>query len=195
MKLAAAIALALLAACASWTEPPAVAAVRRYLDARTHAEAVGRLAPQYRLWFGEKKGEGMSREAAAKMLEWDFALRPRHQIHSIEVHGDTVVVRQHEDNDFSRLIGFPGWDATSTYTVDEQGRITSQLYVPAEGQPAWRPYLDEPLVWIRANEPDVLERIFPNGRLAQSKDDAAQWVRVLTAWRAASRSAVAKPRL
>lgn len=32
--------------------------------------------------------------------------------------GAEVTARVHEDNDFSLLIGFPGWDATSTFTLD-----------------------------------------------------------------------------
>jgi hypothetical protein len=144
------------------------------------------LAPDYRLWFGERRGDGLDRDAALGMLTWDFALHPRHRVESLTVRGDEVFARVHEDNDFSLLIGFPGWDATSTYTVDATGRISSQLYVPKPGQPEWRPYLDAPLAWIGEHRPDVLPRIFPNGKLARSAEAAAEWVRILREWRAAT---------
>ncbi len=168
--------------CATARDPEST--VRAYLDAKTHAEALSFLAPEYRVWFGERSGEGMSRESAAMMLEWDFALHPRHRVTSVTVRGNEVTAQVHEDNDFSLLIGFPGWDARSTYTV-ENGRITSQLYVPT-GPTEWRPYLDAPLAWIRQHHPDALPRIFPNGKLAQTSESAREWVRLLRAWRIAT---------
>jgi hypothetical protein len=168
--------------CATTSGPAAV--VNRYLAVTTLEEASAMLAPEYRLWFGERKGDGLDREAAIAMLTWDYALHPRHRVESLTVRGDEVIARVHEDNDFSLLIGFPGWDATSTYTIDATGRIASQLYVPKPGQPEWRPYLDALLAWIREHRPDVLPRIFPDGRLARSAEAAQEWVRVLREWRA-----------
>lgn len=186
MRRALLLSIALIAAgCASTSSSEPAAVVRRYLDAKTLDDALAFLAPDYRLWFGGRSGEGMAHERAAKMLEWDFALHPRHRIDSITVHGRDVTAQVHEDNDFSLLIGFPGWDATSTYTVDENGQITAQVYVPT-GPAEWRPYLDAPLAWIREHHPSALVRIFPNGRLAQTRETAREWVTLLRAWRAAT---------
>ncbi|MFL6247923.1 MAG: hypothetical protein ACJ74H_18010 [Thermoanaerobaculia bacterium] len=170
--------------CASVDRGPGDA-VRRYLASKTLEQALSAFAPDYRLWFGERVGEGLDRAKVAKMLEWDYALNPGHRIDSFEVNGTEVTVRVHEDNDFSRLIGFPGWDATSTFVVDADGRIVSQVYVPVADQPEWRPYLDAPLAWIREHDPEVLPRIFNTGKLVQTRESAAEWVRVLRAWRAA----------
>lgn len=173
----------LLCACASSGDP--AAAVRSYLASRTLDEALSALAPEYRLWFGARSGEGMDRAGAAKMLEWDYALHPRHRVDSISIDGSEVTAQVHEDNDFSLLIGFPGWDAKSTYTLDERGRIVSQLYVPT-GPTEWRPYLDAPLAWLREHRPDALARVFPNGKLSQTRESALEWVELLRAWRAAT---------
>ncbi|HYC90130.1 MAG TPA: hypothetical protein VEO54_13020 [Thermoanaerobaculia bacterium] len=54
------------------------------------------------------------------------------------------------------------------------------------GPAEWRPYLDAPLEWIRQYHPDVLPRIFPDGKLAQTRKAAREWVTVLRAWRAAT---------
>jgi hypothetical protein len=172
--------------CATVRTPEAT--VRAYLAAETHAEALALLAPEYRLWFGTRSGAGMDRDRAAKMLEWDFALHPRHRVTSVVVRGNEVTAQVHEDNDFSLLIGFPGWDSTSTYTV-ENGRITSQLYVPT-GPTEWRPYLDAPLAWIREHHPDALPRVFPNGKLSQTRESAREWVSLLRAWRMATKPSV-----
>lgn len=175
--------LLLISGCASTSDP--AAPVRAYLSSRTLEQALSALAPEYRLWFGSRTGEGLDRARVAKMLEWDYALHPRHRIDALTVNGSEVTARVHEDNDFSLLIGFPGWDATSTFTLDEHGRIVSQLYVP-NGASEWRPYLDAPLEWIRQHYPDALPRIFPNGKLAQTHETAREWVTVLRAWRAAT---------
>ena len=118
-------------------------------------------------------------------MPWDYALHPRHRVDSLTANGAEVTARVHEDNDFSLLIGFPGWDATSTYTLDGKGQIVSQLYVPT-GPTEWRPYLDAPLAWIRQHHPDALPRIFPDGKLAQTGESAREWVALLRAWRAAT---------
>lgn len=173
----------LVCGCASTRGP--VDAVRAYLASQTLEEALSVLAPEYRLWFGARTGEGLDRARVAKMLEWDYALHPRHRVDSLTANGNEVTARVHEDNDFSLLLGFPGWDATSTFTLDANGRIVSQLYVPA-GSTEWRPYLDAPLAWIREHHPDALPRVFPNGKLAQTRETAREWVSLLRAWRAAT---------
>ena len=184
-SIAATLAGILVWGCASSAALDPAAVVRSYLSAETLAQALDALAPDYRIWFGARSGEGLDRARVASMLEWDYALNPRHRIDAIEVHGSEVTARVHEDNDFSLLIGFPGWDAISTYVVNEEGKIVSQLYVPA-GPTEWRPYLDAPLAWIREHRPDALPRIFPNGKLAQTGEAAREWVAVLRAWRAAT---------
>lgn len=180
------VALALTLACAT-TKTPAENAVRRYLAAASVDEALSVLSPTYRLRFGTAESEGMAREQVAQMLaSWDFPLHPRHEILDLRANGNTVIATVHEENDFSRMLGFPGWTATSTFVVDDSGRIASQLYVPREGQPDWKSYAEEPVRWIRANDPAALERIYPNGKLARSPENAAEWVRLLRAWRQAT---------
>jgi hypothetical protein len=177
-------ALFCLSACATTPGGKARRAVQQYLAAQTLDEASALLAPDYRIWFGERSGEGKDRAAALEMLRWDFALNPYRRLDELTVGDDgTVTIRVHEENDLSRLIAYPGWNATSTFTVNAQGLITSQLYVPDPGRPDWHPYLEPALVWLRANRPEALERVYPDGRVIQTGDTARQWVALLKAWR------------
>jgi hypothetical protein len=162
------------------------AVVREYFSAKDRETALGLLSPDYKIWFGKREGAGIPKQEVARMLEWDFALNPQRRIEEMRVNGSEVVVRAHEDNDFSLLIGYPGWDAVSTFTVDKAGLIASQLYVPKEGQPAWKPYLEKALPWLREHRAEVLARIYPNNRLSQTSESAREWVKNLKDWRAAT---------
>lgn len=161
--------------------------VREYFAAKDREAALALLSPDYKIWFGKREGEpGIAKQEVARMLEWDFALNPRRRIEELRVTDREVLVRAHEDNDFSLLIGYPGWDAVSTFTVDPNGLITSQLYVPKEGQPAWKPYLEKALPWLREHRAEALARIYLNNRLSQTSESAREWVKHLRDWRAAT---------
>ena len=181
------IAVLFVSGCATTQHGRARRAVERYLSAPTLAAAAALLSPEYQISFGETTAAGVDRAAAVDMLQWDFALNPYRRIDDITVNAQgAVVVRVHEENDFSRLIGFPGWNATSTFTVDANGLITSQHYVPDPRQTDWRPYLEPALQWLRQNRPEVLARIFPDGKLVRTAEAAREWVSVLKAWRLAT---------
>jgi hypothetical protein len=186
MKRLLAVVIAVAACCLPVDAGPSPeSVVARYLDARTREDALAVLAPGYRLWFGKREGEGLDKAAVAEMLEWDFALRPRHRVDRLEVSGAQVVAVLHEENDFSLLIGFPGWDATSTFTV-EDGLIASQVYVPRDGQSEWKPFLERALPWLREHRAEALARVYPKGRLDQSARSAREWVAILRDWRKAT---------
>jgi hypothetical protein len=160
--------------------------VRQYLSSDNLESAISYLAPDYKLRFDTRPEGGMNRKQVVRMLEWDFALNPQHRIADMQVNGLQVVVRFHEDNDFSLLIGHPGWDAVSTFTVSESGLITSQLFMPEQGQADWKINLEEALPWLRQNHSDILAKIYPNSRLIQRAETAREWTRILRDWRAAT---------
>jgi hypothetical protein len=173
-----------LAVLAETPEPPRI--VVDYLTADTLEEALACLSPEYRLWFETREGAGLSKSEVAEMLQWDFALHPKRRFSPVRREDGAYVFEVHEENDFSRLIDFPGWDAVSSFWLDEAGLIKGQLYVPRAGQPEWRPYLEPALPWLREHRAGELERIFPQGRLHQSAEAARRWVKVLADWRAAT---------
>ncbi|HET8796636.1 MAG TPA: hypothetical protein VFO89_03050, partial [Thermoanaerobaculia bacterium] len=155
--------------------------VLSYLQSPSHATAVAHFAPEYTIRFGDGTA-ALDRAQAAAMLAWDFALDPEHRIESLTVNGDTVVVRQYETNDFARLLGFPGWTATTTFVI-RNGLIAAQHYQPAADQPDWKPYLEKALPWLREHFPNAIARLYPEERLVRSEDAAREWVEILRAWR------------
>lgn len=145
--------------------------VRSYLASPTLETALAHLVPEYR-------------KTVSDLLAWDYALRPAHTIESLEVRDHTAILRAHETNDFARLLDFPGWTAVRTFQVHE-GRIVSSTYTPAPNSPNWRPYLEKALPWLRAHRAETLARAYPNGSL--NRQAAADWVAMLSDWRAATR--------
>lgn len=175
--------LTLSGGAAMATQPPD-RVVRDYLAARTPAARMRFLAPSYRFWFMTREGSG---KTAAEHLKpgWDSELHDTLRPDSIGVDGDHVVARVHEDNDFSRLIGHPGWDATITFTIDDRGRIATEFYEPRPGAPSWRPYLDAALPWLQQHRSAALARTFPGGRLVETRASARAWRSMLRDWRRA----------
>jgi hypothetical protein len=145
--------------------------VRGYLGAQSPEEAAGFLAAGYR----------------PRLLEWDTLLHPRRTISLMAVNEDAAVVVIHEDNDFSRLIGHPGWDGTVTYTFGAGGGIAASHFTPMPGKnPSWKPYLEPALPWLREHRGAELAAVYPDGHLAQTADAAKTWARILREWRAAT---------
>lgn len=184
--------LVLLAGCAPHAAsppPPAqdpVTVVTRYFAAETRPAKMRHLSDGFRMWFEERSGEGMTKAQLGEDTGWDDALHARTRIVTLHATGDTVVVQAHEDNDFSLLLGYPGWDPTITYVVGDEGLIESALYVPRAGAPSWHSSLEVALPWLRANRAEALERILPEGKLARTPEAAREWVEILRAWREAT---------
>jgi hypothetical protein len=173
--------LALPASASSAHDP--ISVVQRYFEAHDREAKAACLSPDFRIWFEKQSGEGVSRSETLEDSGWDQALRARSRLVRMDVRGDTVVVLVHEDNDFSLLIGYPGWDPTITFIVDHEGLIERALYVPKAGAPSWRSALEPALPWLREHRGEALNRVFPAGKLVRTREAAKEWVAILRAWR------------
>jgi hypothetical protein len=121
-------------------------------------------------------------ERIATLLAWDYALDPQHRIDALAVNGAVVTVQHHETNDFARLLGFPGWNATSTFVI-RNGLIASMKYEPAPDQPDWMPYLEKAVPWLQEHFPNAMARLYAGGEIVQTPEAAREWVEMLRAWR------------
>lgn len=107
-----------------------VAAVESLLSARTVDDALRLFAPDYRLYFYDDEGEGIARDGVAAMLQWEHALNPRRYDRALAVERNLLTGRVYEGNDFTRLIGFPGWEGRISFWFDDEGRIQSSSTSP-----------------------------------------------------------------
>jgi len=178
--------LALFQAAGSGSARDPAAVVERYFGAHDPKAKSLCLSKDFRMWFESTSGESESRSDILRGSGWDDELHGRSRIVRMDVRGDTVAVLAHEDNDFSLLIGYQGWDPTITFVVDKAGLLERALYVPKAGAPSWRSALDAALPWLRENRPDQLARVFPNGKLTRTRSAAKEWVEILRAWRKAT---------
>jgi hypothetical protein len=167
-----------------------LANLRAFLNAPS-AEARGKLmADDYHFYFNEKKGDGDSKEKSlASYDNWDGPLHPDIKIRDYRVEDDVWNISIIELNDFAKLIGYPGWKATETVTFDDAHLVREVIYVPDEGSPDYKKYLQPAVDWLEANKPAELKKVYDldNKRLIQTNASAKKWVELLTAWKAATK--------
>ena len=159
---------------------------RAFIDGRTPEEALAAAAPDFTIRIGDESTPPIARDQFREMTQWDATLNADADIRDIHARGQTAVAKFHESNDFSRLLGHPGWNATMTFWFDEQksgGLISEALYVPAPDNQPWQPYLEPALPYLRANYPDQLAAYYPDDTLVMTAESARAWRRVLTDWR------------
>ena len=145
--------------------------LQQYLSADSPEAAERVLSPTYR----------------PRLLAWDTSLHPHRTVSLLAVNEDAAIAVIHEDNDFSRLIGHPGWDGTLTVLFNPDGAITATHFTPTPGKnPSWGPYMDAAMPWLREHRAAELEVVFPDHHLRQDAEGARTWARILREWRAAT---------
>jgi hypothetical protein len=142
------------------------------------------MAENYRNFFLEKKGEGKTKsEALSSFMDWDGPMHPDIKITGHSVLGKVWTVKFLEQNDFTKLLGFPGWKGTMTFTFDSKGLIQETFYVPDADNPPYKPYFTPALDWLRKNKPDELNEVYQDNKLIQTEVAANKWRELLKAWR------------
>ncbi|HYF29622.1 MAG TPA: hypothetical protein VD993_00735 [Chitinophagaceae bacterium] len=161
--------------------------VGQYLNADDSVSKVKYMANNYRSYFKLREGTGKNREESLKGFKnWDGALNPDVKITSFSRVKDTVTVHFVEQNDFSKLIDYPGWRGTEVITFDNSGLITEMIYIPDTTNPPYRSWLAPALDWLQQHEPDSLALVYKDNRLVQTEYTAKLWTRLLKRWRAAT---------
>ena len=163
-----------------------VAILDSYLSGASPEDALRHCTEDYRLWFYKREGNGVTRDQVARLLEWDCALNPRHHYRDLSIGGKVLSAAFHEENDFSRLIDYPGWDARVTFWFDDNDLIKEQLYEPDQPELDYHAWLAAALPWLEVHHPDELADIYKDKRLVQSAESAAVWVDILGKWRKAT---------
>jgi len=158
--------------------------IESYLNAHT-VETKGKyMADEYRSFFMERKGEGENKEQALhSFLNWDAPLHP--DVHTLNYtrQGNTWKVEFNEQNDFSKLIGFPGWKGTEMIRFNSKKMIDEMIYIPDDTNPNYKKWLLPAVEWLQKNKPDELNEVYKDGKLIQTSETAKKWVTLLQFWR------------
>ena len=94
-----------------------------------------------------------------------------------------------EQNDFSKLIGFPGWKATAIITVNSAGLIEEMIYIPDPANPSYKKWLQPAIDWLQLNYPVELADVYKNDKLVKTEATARKWVSLLKKWHGRTKSA------
>ena len=141
------------------------------------------MAPGYRSFFIEKKGSGKDKQQSlAAFQNWDAPLHPDIKILSYTVHKNTWTINFNEQNDFAKLIGFPGWKAVEILVLDDKGLITEATYVPDDSNPSYKKWLQPAVDWLQQNKPVELSEVYKDGKLVQTEATAKKWILLLQLW-------------
>lgn len=162
--------------------------IKTFLNASTAAARERYLSGDFRSFFLEKKGDGKNKTAALQsFLNWDAPLHPDVKISSHKADGHTWTVEFIEQNDFSKLMGFPGWKGKEVIRFNSKKKIDEMLYVPDESNPNYKNWLQPAVDWLNQNRPNDLAEVYKNEKLVQTPATARKWIELLQAWRQQSR--------
>jgi len=142
------------------------------------------MSDDYRSYFMEKKGVGKNKEQVLQSFsEWDAPLHPDITILNHVVNGNTWKIEFNEQNDFSKLIGFPGWKGTEMIRFNSKKMIDEMIYIPADTNPDYKKWLQPAVEWLQKNKSDELNEVYKDAKLIQTHETAKKWVSLLQLWR------------
>jgi len=173
----------LSSALSSCTSKSYLHRIKIYLNASTSHSKGRYLSDDFRSFFLERKGDGKNKAAALQsFLNWDGPLHPDVTLINYNADGNKWTVEFVEQNDFSKLIGFPGWKGTETIIFNGKKKIREVLYVPDEDNPPYKKWLQPAVDWLQQNKSHELGEVYQGGKLIQSPEAARKWVELLRLW-------------
>ncbi len=144
------------------------------------------LAPDARVWFEEKKGEGSVYKIPGAWNHWDTYFQGRTTYVDWQENGNEVSVVGHEINDYYRLLDWRPWPYKQTWWFNDQGQITGVLVQEMPGQGETGSRLNEFKEWAKQNRPEELTYLMPKGVIDPSADRPERWRAILIDWRKAA---------
>ena len=117
------------------------------------------------------------------IFEWDRACNPKYECGDFLINGDQATVIIHEENDFTRLLDFAGWETKLELRFTGDGKIKEELAILLGSGPSFEEKLQPALDWLGAHYPDELAELYPNDQFAISGENAIRWRKLLIEWR------------
>lgn len=145
------------------------------------------LAPDAKMFYEERTGAGDALTAgrSGRYAHWDEFFHSTSTLTEWMEEGNAVTATVYETNDFYQLLDWKPKPYRMTWRFDANGHITDALVQSLPGE-ATRGRLNEFQEWARANHPEELEYLMPNGRIDPTGDRAERFKKILTEWRAAN---------
>lgn len=164
--------------------------VQAYRDARARGDVAAEqqfLAPDARIWYEQRSGEGDPLRAGniGRYQHWDELFRSRSSLRDWRVEGDAVSATVDETNDFYALLEWKPNPYRMTWWLDRDGRITGALVQSLPGSKG-RGRLEEFREWAKVHHPEELESLMPGGKIDPTGDRPERWKKILIQWRAAA---------
>jgi hypothetical protein len=156
-----------------------------YMNASNPEEKTKYMAEGFHSYFAETgKGDGESGEQVIKsFMKWDGPMHPDVPIQKYTRSGNTFTIYFVEKNDFTKLIGFPGWKGKAEFVFDSKKMIEEFVYYPDSTNPSYKPYLQPAIIWLQKNHPEELMEVYRAGKLVQNEEAARHWIMLLNEWK------------
>ena len=123
--------------------------IKTYFHASDVNEKSKCMADDFHSFFAEKKGAGHNKDSFLLSFQnWDAPLHPQIDILKYNVSKNTYTVICNEQNDFSKLIGFPGWKATEIITFNSKKLIEETIYIPDSTNPSYKKWFLPAVTWL-----------------------------------------------
>ena len=156
-----------------------------YLNASSVETKAKYMSDNYRSFFMKKEGEGNDKLAYLKDFnDWDGQLNPDVKVLQHQSKDNVWLVQFIEQNDFSKLIGFPGWKGSMSVAFDANGLINETIYFPDSTNPSYKKWLQPALDWLRINFPNELNEVYQNNKPVKTEFAANKWKDLLRKWNA-----------
>jgi len=157
--------------------------INSYLNSSSVEMKAKYMSDNYRSFFMKKDGDGNDKIASLKdFRDWDGQLNPDIKILGHNSKDRTWFVQFNEQNDFSKLIGFPGWKGSMSITFDTKGLIKETIYFPDSTNPSYKKWLQPALDWLKINFSNELSEVYQNNKLVKNEVAAKKWKELLKKW-------------
>jgi hypothetical protein len=157
--------------------------INSYLNSSSAAAKSRYMSDSFHSFFMNKEEKGDDKARALNdFINWDGQLNPDVKILSHSRKGHTWLVNFNEQNDFSKLIGFPGWRGSMSVAFNDKRLIAETIYLPDSTNPSYKQWLQPAIDWLQINMPAELAEVYQNNRLVKDSIAANKWKRLLKMW-------------
>jgi hypothetical protein len=142
------------------------------------------LAPDARLWFENRTGEGQPLDpdpGAGSWARWDTHFRSTSEVVEWAAQRDSATALVREFNDYYALLERGPQHYSMTYFIETGGRISGVLLRGEDPRPKGRSA--EFFAWARANAPKEVDQLMPGGKIDPRGDHPQRFRDLLTRWR------------